>query len=56
LLVSTEPNGIPAGEIAPGDAIDIADDEAAAVELVPHVPDGGMLPGNGIPIVIPPPS
>ena len=50
LLVSTEPNVIPA-------AIDIADDDAVPpVELVSQVPDGGMLPGNGIPIVIPPPS
>jgi hypothetical protein len=28
----------------------------AEVELVPHVPDAGVLPGNGIPIIIPPPS
>jgi hypothetical protein len=57
LPISTEPIGIPTEEPRPGDTIDIADDDAAApVELVPHVPDVSVLPGNGIPIVNPPPS
>jgi hypothetical protein len=44
-------------EPRPPDAVDIADDDTAApAGLVSHVPDVGMLPGNGIPIVIPPPS
>jgi hypothetical protein len=57
LLISTEPIGIPAAEPLPGDEVDIADDDAALpVALVSHVPDDAMPPGNGIPIVIPPPS
>jgi hypothetical protein len=57
LPISTEPIGIPAVAPRPPDAVDIADDDTAPpAELVPHVPDVGMLPGNGIPIVIPPPS
>ena len=57
LPISTEPKGIPAAEAPPGDAVDIADDTAAPlVELVVHVPDAGVPPGSGIPIVIPPPS
>jgi hypothetical protein len=57
LLVSTDPNGIPAVEPLAGNPVDIADDEGALpVELVSHVPDVGVMPGNGIPIVIPPPS
>jgi hypothetical protein len=49
--VSTEPNGIPAGEAPPGDGVGSAGDEAILLaELVPQ------LPGNGIPIVIPAPS
>ena len=54
LVVSTEPNGIPAGEAPPGDGVDIADDDAVPpVELVPQF---AVLPGNGIPIANPPPS
>jgi hypothetical protein len=56
LPISTEPNGIPAGRAPPGDGVAIADDGAAAVELVPQVPEVAEPPGNGIPIAIPPPS
>jgi hypothetical protein len=56
LPISTEPSGIPAVDPGPADVVDVADDDAApAVELVPHAPDVGE-PGNGIPIVNPPPS
>jgi hypothetical protein len=54
LPVSTEPNGIPTGEAPPGDGVDIADDDA--VPVVGLVPQFAVLPGNGIPIAIPPPS
>jgi hypothetical protein len=33
-----------------------ADDEALLLELGPHVPDVAALPGNEVPIPIPPPS
>jgi hypothetical protein len=57
LVVSTEPNGIPAGEAPPSDGVAIADDEAVpVVELVPQLAELAVLPGNGIPIAIPPPS
>jgi len=54
LPVSTEPNGIPTGEAPPGDGVDIADDDA--VPVVGLVLQFAVLPGNGIPIAIPPPS
>jgi hypothetical protein len=53
-MVSTEPNGIPAGEAPPGDGVDIADDDAVPpVELLPQFV---VPPGKGIPIANPPPS
>jgi hypothetical protein len=56
LLISTEPSGIPVVDPVPADVVDVEDDDAApAVEPVPHAPDVGE-PGNGIPIVNPPPS
>jgi hypothetical protein len=55
--ISTEPRGIPTREVPPGDVVDIVDDMVVApVELVSQVPDAGMPPVGGIPIVIPPPS
>jgi hypothetical protein len=55
LPISTEPSGIPVVDPVPADVVDVADDAAPAVEPVPHAPDVGE-PGNGIPIVNPPPS
>ncbi len=57
--ISTEPNGIPVGETPLGDEDDIAaDDDAAPLVLVLHVPDVAALPGNGVPVPTPnpPPS
>lgn len=60
--VWTEPNGIPVRETSLGDEDDendiAADDDAAPLVLVPHVPAVAALPGNGIPVPIPnpPPS
>jgi hypothetical protein len=56
-LVSTEPRGIPVVVRPSGDVVDIAEDDAVPlVELASHVAGAGVLPGNGIPIAIPPPS
>jgi hypothetical protein len=44
-------------EPTPGVTVDIVEDDAVpTVELASQLPDVGMLPGSGIPIVIPPPS
>jgi hypothetical protein len=54
----TEPNGIPVRETPLGDEDIAADDDAAPLVLVLHVPDVAELPGNDIPVPIanPPPS
>jgi hypothetical protein len=60
--VWTEPNGIPVREMSLGDEDDendiAADDDAAPLVLVPHVPGVAALPGSGVPVPIPnpPPS
>jgi hypothetical protein len=57
LPVSTEPIGIPEGEPPPVVAVDIAADDAVPlVELVSHGAVVVVPLGNGVPIVIPPPS
>jgi hypothetical protein len=60
LPISTEPNGIPVRAAPPGDTDGIAADDAALLELVPHVPEVAAPPGSDVPvpvpIAIPPPS
>jgi hypothetical protein len=56
LPISTEPRGIPEGEPRPGVEVDIAEDAVLLVEPVPHVATVVVPLGDGIPIVIPPPS
>jgi hypothetical protein len=55
LLISKEPNGIPAGEVPPGADGDIGAtvDTTPLLEVVPHVAEP---PDEGAPIPIPPPS
>src|SRR6266478_1322642 len=57
--ICTEPNGIPVRETPLGDEDDIAaDEDAAPLVLVLHVPDVAAPPGNGVPVPTPnpPPS
>jgi hypothetical protein len=56
LPISKEPNGIPVRATPPGVTGDVAANDA--LEVVPHGPDAGVLPGIDIPapIPIPPPS
>jgi hypothetical protein len=60
LPISTEPNGIPVRAAPPGDTDGIAADDAALLELVPHVPEVAAPPGSDVPvpapIAVPPPS
>jgi hypothetical protein len=56
LPISTEPRGIPEGVPRPGVEVDIAEDGVLLVEPVPHVATVVVPLGDGIPIVIPPPS
>ena len=55
LLISNEPNGIPAGDTPLGDggSARVVADEAALVEVMPHVAE---LASEDAPTPIPPPS
>jgi hypothetical protein len=55
LLISTEPSGIPAPGVPPGDGGDtkVAADEAALPEVALHVAE---FASDGVPMPIPPPS